>query len=81
MTQHSLSVQNNILTVNGVEKVVEICDREVQLKLAQNTLYVKGTGLNVVKLDREQGVVQMETKSLQSLTYRQNSLGVKGFFR
>lgn len=55
MTQHSLSVQNNILTVNGVEKVVEICDREAQLKLAQNTLYVKGTGLNVVKLDREQG--------------------------
>ena len=54
---------------------------EAQLKLAQNTLYVKGTGLNVVKLDREQGVVQMETKSLQSLTYRQNSLGVKGFFR
>ena len=79
MTQHSLSVQNNILTVNGVEKVAEIWDRQAQLILAQNTLYGKGTGLNVVKLDREQEVGHMETKSLQSLTYRQTSFGVEVF--
>ncbi len=78
---HSLSYCNNILTVNGVVQVVEISEKEAQLKLSDTTLFIKGSGLNVTKLDREQNVVQMETQSLQSLTYRHAAVGFKGLFR
>lgn len=79
--QHSLNLDNNLLTVKGVTQVVSISDREAQLKLANNTLTVRGSGLNVVKLDKEQGVVVMETTSVSSLVYRQSGLNLKGLFR
>lgn len=79
--QHSLNFCNNLLTVNGVVQVVEISEREAQLKLSQNTLIVKGTGLNVVKLDREQGVLQLETESISQIAYRQSGLNLKGLFK
>lgn len=78
---HSLSFSNNVLVVNGVTQVVEISEKEAQLKLSKGMLIVKGTGLNVVKLDREQGIVQLETQSVQSLTYRQSGASLKGLFR
>ncbi len=78
---HSLEYSNNVLTIKGVEKVVEISEKEAQLKLSENSIVVRGSGLNVIKLDREQGIVQLETQSLQSLTYRANGLNVKGLFR
>lgn len=78
---HSLSYANNVLVVNGVTQVVEISEKEAQLKLSKGTLTVKGTNLNVVKLDREQGIVQLETQGVQSLTYRQSGAGLKGLFR
>ncbi len=78
---HSLNYCNNILTVNGVMQVVEISEKEAQLKLSDTTLFIKGSGLNVTKLDREQNVVQMETQSLQSLIYRHSAVGFKGLFR
>lgn len=78
---HSLSFANNLLVVNGVVQVVEISEKEAQLKLSKGMLIVKGVGLNVVKLDREQGIVQLETQGVQSLTYRQQGEGLKGLFR
>ena len=79
--QHSLVYDNNTLTVRGIEQVVEISEKEAQFKLSNNTLWVRGSGLNVTKLDKEQGVVVLEVKSISSLTYRQNGLGIKGLFR
>ena len=68
---HSISYANGMVTVNGVAKVVAISEKEAQFKLSESTLVVKGTGLNVAKLDREQGVVQLEVGTVQSITYRQ----------
>ena len=79
--KHSLVYDNNTLTVRGVTQVVEISEKEAQFKLTTNTLSVKGSGLNVTKLDKEQGVVVLEVASLTSLTYRQSGLGIKGLFR
>lgn len=79
--QHSLTFDNNMLTIKGVIQVVEISEKEAVLKLEGNTLTVKGSGLNVVKLDKEQGVVVLEVSSLSSLTYRQGGLSIKGLFR
>ena len=79
---HSLIFDNNVLTVKGVEQVVEIAEKEAQFKLSDSTLTVKGSGLNVTKLDKEQGVVSLEVGSLASLTYRAHALsGIKGLFR
>lgn len=78
--QHGFSFCNNLLTVNGVVKVLEISEKEAQFKLEGSVMTVKGGGLNVVKLDRDSGVVQLETQSLQSVSYR-GSVGVKGLFR
>lgn len=79
--QHSLIFDNNLLTVKGVTQVVEISEKEAVLKLANNTLTVKGSGLNVIKLDKEQGVVVLEVTSLSTLSYRQGGLSIKGLFR
>ena len=79
--QHSLVYDNNTLTVRGIVQVVEISEKEAQFKLATNTLCVRGSGLNVTKLDKEQGVVALEVTSISSLTYRQSGLSLKGLFR
>ena len=79
---HSLIFDNKTLTVKGVEQVVAISDKEAQFKLADKTLIVKGSGLNVTKLDKEQGVVVLEVEQISSITYRANALsGIKGLFR
>ena len=79
---HSLIFDNHTLTVKGVEQVVAISDKEAIFKLSDNTLTVKGSGLNVTKLDKEQGVVILEVSQLTSVTYRAHALsGIKGLFR
>lgn len=78
--QHGFSFCNGLLTVNGVLQVQEISEKEAQFKLDGTVMTVKGNGLNVVKLDRDSGVVQLETQSLQSVAYR-SAVGVKGLFR
>ncbi|HIU90758.1 MAG TPA: YabP/YqfC family sporulation protein [Candidatus Fimimonas merdipullorum] len=70
---------DNLLTVNGVTKVEEVCDKEARLKTADGVLCVKGAGLNVTRLDRESGVVQLECKNLFSLALREKG-GIKGLF-
>lgn len=78
--KHSFSFDNGVLTIRGIKQVVEISDKQAQFKLDGNTLTVRGSGLNVCKLDREQGVVLLEVKSLSALSYRQ--IGTfKGLFR
>ena len=79
--KHSLVYDNNTLTVRGIAQVIEISEKEAQFKLADKTLVVKGGGLNVVKLDKEQGVVVLEVATLTSLVYRQGGLSLKGLFR
>ena len=79
---HSLTFDNHLLTVKGVEQVVAISDKEAVFKLSDNTLTVKGSGLNVTKLDKEQGVVTLEVSQLSSISYRAHALsGIKGLFR
>ena len=79
---HSLTFDNHMLTIKGIEQVVAISDKEAVFKLSDNTLTVKGSGLNVTKLDKEQGVVVMEVGQLASMTYRAHALsGIKGLFR
>ena len=79
--EHSFSFENNVLTVKGIAQVVEISEKQAIFKLEKNTLTVKGSGLNVTKLDREQGVVVLEASALTSLTYRQSGINIKGLFR
>ena len=79
--QHSFNFENNVLTVRGVVQVVEISERQAVLKLEGDTLTVKGSGLNVTKLDKEQGVVVLEVSTLISLTLRQSGINIKGLFR
>ena len=79
---HSLIFDNHTLTVKGVEQVVAISDKEAVFKLSDNTLTVKGAGLNVTKLDKEQGVVTLDVNQITSITYRAHALsGIKGLFR
>ncbi len=79
--KHSLNFDNGIVTVRGVKQVVEIEEKQAVFKLEGTTLTVKGTGLNVVKLDREQGVVILETGSVTSFGYHSSGMSLKGLFR
>ena len=79
---HSLIFDNKTLTVKGVEQVVSISEKEAQFTLSDSSLTVKGSGLNVTKLDKEQGVVVLDVTQLTSITSRAHALsGIKGLFR
>lgn len=67
------------VSVDGVDKVVQISDKECIFRLDGQTLVVRGVGLNVVKLDKEQGVVVLEVDKFVSATYRDNN-PLKGLF-
>ena len=77
---YSLHCENNALTVKGVSKVIEITEREAQLKLVSTTLVIKGEGVNITRLDNEQGVVELQYSRLGSLTFR-TAASLKGLFR
>ena len=77
---HSLHWENNVLEINGVVQVVEVDEKEGQFKLESSTLIVKGSGLNIVKLDKDQGVVVLEVKTITSIGYKQG-VSLKGLFR
>lgn len=78
---YSIVCEHNSLTVKGVKQVVEVTEREAQFKLASNMLIVKGGGLNITRLDKDQGVVVIDYASLSSLSFRQNGINIKGLFR
>lgn len=77
---HSLHFESESLTINGILQVVEMDEKEARFKLEGSTLCVKGSGLNIVKLDKEQGNVLLQVKTLTSVTYKQ-TIGIKGLFR
>ena len=79
--QYSFSFDNNVLTVKGVQQVVEISEKQAIYKLESNSMTVKGSGLNVVKLDKEQGVVVLEVSALSSIALHQSGASIKGLFR
>ena len=79
---HGLTYQNNLLTISGVVQVVEVSASMAQLQLSQQTLVVRGSGINIVKLDKAEGVVHLETQRVQQITYRQGGgAGLKGLFK
>ena len=61
--------------------MVSISEKEAIFKLDGKTLNVRGNGLNLAKLDKEQGVVVLEVKSISSITYRQGGMSFKGLFK
>lgn len=77
---HSLHFQDGTLTVTGVVQVVEVDEHDARFKLESSTLCIKGNGLNIVKLDKDQGNVLLQVKTLNSATYKQ-TVGIKGLFR
>ena len=79
--QHSFNFDNNVLTVKGVVQVVEISEKQAIFKLENNAMTVKGSGLNVIKLDKDQGVVVLEVSTLSSISLRQSGVSLKGLFR
>ena len=77
---HSLCFANDTLTINGVVQVVEVDEKEAHFKLEECTLVIKGAGLNIAKLDKGQGGVILEVKSIANIVYKQTST-LKGLFR
>ena len=79
---YSLCCENNAITIKGVTKVIEISDKEAQLQLSNRTLVIRGDGINITRLDKEQGVVCLDFASLTSISFKQSGgLGLKGLFR
>lgn len=78
---HSLVYENNVVTVKGVVSVTEIAEKEAVIKLEKNTLVIRGKGINIAKLDKEQGVIVLETADVQSFTYRAAGVNFKGLFK
>lgn len=54
-TRHSIHLENEKLTVNGVAEVSSFDDGEIRLSLENRALLVKGSALNVSKLSIEEG--------------------------
>ena len=79
--KHTMCYGDGKITVMGVTKVVQISERECVFRLDGQTLTLRGTGLTVTKLDRDNGTVALDVEQLSSVAYR-NSFGggLKGLF-
>ncbi|MBQ9706991.1 MAG: hypothetical protein IJV78_03775 [Clostridia bacterium] len=81
MQQHSISYSASVLTLQGVTKVNQITPTEGIFTTEESTVVVKGTDLNIAKLDNQSGCVVLQVATLISITYRSKSAGLKGLFR
>lgn len=81
MQQHSLTYSAGSLTLQGVTKVNSITPTEGVFSTEEGTVVVKGTEVNIVKLDNQSGCVVLQTATLGSITYKPKSVGLKGLFR
>lgn len=52
-------LNRSTLSISGVEKVYETNESKVQIKVAGSNLQMLGEGLNIEKLDVEQGLIQI----------------------
>lgn len=79
-SKHSLLFRDGRLVIGGVLQVTELSDKQAVFKLEGSVLTVRGSGLNIIKLDKEQGAVELEVATLGSAVYRQGGV-LKGLFR
>ncbi len=78
---HSLSFERDVLTLKGITQVVEVSPKLALFKISNGSVTVKGEGINIAKLDKADGTVILETKRLDSITYKQGMGGIKGLFK
>lgn len=78
---YSIHCENNALTISGVTKVVEITEREAQLKLSSTLLVVKGDGINITRLDNDKGIVILQYTRVTSIAFRSGGVSLKGIFK
>lgn len=77
--KHKLLVEENTLTIYGIVAVCEVSPKQAQFKLDGCTLTVKGSDINMTKLDKAEGLAQCQTGQITSVTYHR-AVSLKGLF-
>ncbi len=75
---HTLAVSNKI-TVTGVENVINMGEKEVEIALYNNVLHLSGNGFSALHLNIEEGTLVLAGE-LISLKYS-HSRSQEGFFK
>lgn len=67
---HSLNIDSaGNITLSGVTEVISLTDGEAIIDTDKGRLVIKGKGLSLSKLDREQGKMSMSSEFVGSLVY------------
>lgn len=68
--KHSVAIDGSSkILISGVVSVNSLCDKEVDLALADCRLVIKGGGLNANKLSVDEGTIAIDCESIVSLSY------------
>lgn len=75
---HTLTISNKI-TVTGLENVISMGEKEVEIALSNNILVLSGNGFSALHLDVEEGTLILAGE-LIALKYAHSS-AKEGFFK
>ncbi len=81
--EHALKLENNTLNISGVVAVKYFEQNEVMLELAENTLRIKGEGLELIDLSIKSGniIVQGRVTELAYGKAREKGSVLKKLFK
>lgn len=68
--KHTLFIEDcTKLSINGIVNVESISDKEVEIKLPNGSLTIKGSNLNANKLSIEDGTIIIDCEAISSVNY------------
>lgn len=67
--KHSVFISENTVNINGVESVVSLFDKEVEVNTVAGRVTVSGQGLNATKLAVDEGVINLSADKIFSVKY------------
>lgn len=72
-SSHSISIsERKTINITGVKKIDSFDDEEFLLETSMGYIVIKGSNLEIIKLDTYQGNVSIKGK-INSLTYMENA--------
>lgn len=67
--KHSVVILTNAISITGVENVISLFDKEVELNTVNGVVTVTGSGLTATKLAVDEGTINISAEKIDSVKY------------
>lgn len=80
---HWLELKDKLLKINGVEKVIYLSGKEVELKITGGKIKITGEELSAEKLAIAEGQISLSYQKIYQISYANKGKGIdlKGIFK